>query len=226
MASLLLAASGIGRIVGVDGDRVDVSNLARQVMFTEADVGVTKTEVAAARLAELRGDLDFVGVETVLRSPADVSEVIAGADVVVAAVDWPAALIGGWVDEACVAGGVPYVAMSQHPPLVRIGPTYVPGQTGCYRCQEASYRDRYASYDELVGQTADESPAATYAPACGVIGSLVANEVVALVTGLHPPACLGRSTVLDLRDLSITSEVVTPRPGCPRCAGSGASAPA
>jgi bacteriocin biosynthesis cyclodehydratase domain-containing protein len=217
MASMVLTACGVGHIVGVDGDQVEVSNLARQLMFGEADLGRSKVRVTAWRLQALRSDVEFRGVETMLDSPEAVAEVIAGADAVVAAVDWPAGKIGRWVNEACVAARIPYVAMSQHPPLVRIGPTYVPGRTGCLACQEAGYRRDHPGYDELVAQIADASPAATYAPACGVIGSLVANEVVALLSGLHEPACLGRSSLLDLRTLSITTQPVVATAGCEVC---------
>ena len=217
MAALMLAAAGVGRIVGVDGDEVELSNLARQVAYTEADVGRPKTAAMGDRLRALRGDLDYTAVPRVLDSAAAVAAAIDGADAVVAAVDWPAARIGAWVDEACFAARVPYVSMSQHPPLVRIGPTYLPGRTGCHACERAAHRERFPGYDELLAQTEDASPAATFAPACGVIGSLVANEIIAVLSGLHPPACAGRSALVDLRTLRMFFEEHPRRSDCPLC---------
>jgi bacteriocin biosynthesis cyclodehydratase domain-containing protein len=223
MAALLLAACGVGRIVGVDDDRVDTSNLARQVLYGERDIGRPKVDVAAERLVGLNGACAFAPVAQRLGSEEDVAQAIAGADVVVAAVDWPAGRIARWVNAACFAAGIPYVSMSQHPPSVRIGPTYVPGETGCFACQEAGYRHGYPLYDQALAAIADDSPAATYAPACGVIGSLVANEVVGLLTGLPLGACRGRSAVMDLGTLELRYEPVVRDPGCAVCGAAAMS---
>lgn len=217
-AALMLAACGVGTITGVDDDVVADSNLARQVLFTEADIGQPKVVVAAKRLRERRSDLEVRSAQLRLKSPDDVRRAIRGSDVVVAAVDWPANHIGRWVNQACFELGIPYVAMSQHPPFARIGPTYVPGVTGCYACQEAAFEGSYPGYLRLLDQTADSSPAATFAPACGLIGSLVANEVVALVTSLHEPACQGRAITLDMRDLTVSRQPVARSAGCRLCA--------
>lgn len=217
MAATMLTVCGIGTVVGVDHDDVELSNLARQVLYGQDDLGRPKVEAAARRLRQLNARSTFVGVQRRLQSARAVSDAIAGADFVVAAVDWPATHISGWVNEACFAAGIPYATMSQHPPLVRVGPTYVPGETGCLACQEADYRRRFPLFDVARAALADDSPAATYAPACGLIGSLVANEAIAHLTGLSPLACLGRSALIDLTTLAITYEAVPRDPDCRIC---------
>lgn len=217
MAATMLTVCGVGTIVGVDHDVVELSNLARQVLYGQGDLGRPKVEAAAERLRQLNARSRFIGISQRLDSTTAVADVIAGADFVVAAVDWPADRISGWVNDACWAAGIPYVGMSQHPPLVRVGPTYLPGATGCLTCQEAAYRRRFPLFDAARAAISDSSPAATYAPACGLIGSLVANEAIAHITGLAPVACLGRSTVIDLTTLAVTHEEVPRDPDCPVC---------
>jgi hypothetical protein len=56
------------------------------------------------------------------------------------AADRPAHEIERWVNAACFAEGVPYITMSHFPPFARIGPLYVPGETGCFNCQQLAYR--------------------------------------------------------------------------------------
>ncbi|HEV7493722.1 TOMM precursor leader peptide-binding protein [Baekduia sp.] len=221
MAATMLTVCGVGTIVGVDHDVVELSNLARQVLYGQDDLGRLKVDAAADRLSQLNARGHFVGIPRRLDSTAAVADAIAGADFVVAAVDWPADRISGWVNAACWAAGIPYVGMSQHPPLVRVGPTYLPGATGCLTCQEAAYRRRFPLFDAARSAISDDSPAATYAPACGLIGSLVANEAIAHITGLTPVACLGRSTVIDLTTLAVTHEEVPRDPDCGVC-GRGA----
>lgn len=217
MAATMLTVCGVGTIVGVDHDVVELSNLARQVLYGQDDLGRLKVDAAADRLGQLNARSRLIGIPHRLDSTAAVAEAIAGADFVVAAVDWPADRISGWVNDACWAAGIPYVGMSQHPPLVRVGPTYLPGATGCLTCQEAAYRRRFPLFDAARAAISDDSPAATYAPACGLIGSLVANEAIAHITGLAPVACLGRSTVIDLTTLAVTHEQVPRDPGCATC---------
>ena len=226
MAATMLTVCGIGTVVGVDHDDVELSNLARQVLYCEDDLGRPKTEAAARRLSLLNARSTFIGVPRRLASARAVADAISGADFVVAAVDWPATEISGWVNEACFAAGVPYTSMSQHPPLVRVGPTYVPGATGCHACQESAYRRRFPLYDAAKAALNADSPAATYAPACGVIGSLVANEAIAHLTGLARPACEGRAALIDLTTLTTSHEDVPREPGCPVCAPHSSMRPA
>jgi bacteriocin biosynthesis cyclodehydratase domain-containing protein len=223
MAATMLTVCGVGTIVGVDHDVVELSNLARQVLYGQDDLGRLKVEAAANRLSQLNARSHFRGIAQRLDSNAAVADAIAGADFVVAAVDWPADRISGWVNDACWAAGIPYVGMSQHPPLVRVGPTYLPGATGCLTCQEAAYRRRFPLFDAARAAISNDSPAATYAPACGLIGSLVANEAIAHITGFAPVACLGRSTVIDLTTLEVTHEQVPRDPDCRICGRDGVS---
>jgi molybdopterin-synthase adenylyltransferase len=217
MAATMLTVCGIGTVVGVDHDHVELSNLARQVLYSEDDLGRPKVEAARDRLTRLNARSNFVGVPRRLGSAQAVADAISGSDFVVAAVDWPAAQISGWVNDACFEAGIPYTSMSQHPPLVRIGPTYIPGVTGCHACQEADYRRRFPLFDTAKAALNPDSPAATYAPSCGVIGSLIANEAIAHITGLAPVACAGRAALIDLSDLTVSHEPVPQEPECPVC---------
>lgn len=218
--ALALASAGIGRIVGVDGDDVELSNLNRQILFTEADVGRRKAPAAAAHLSAFNSTLRFEAVDRRLADLASVREVIRGADMVVDTADWPAHKIGSWVDEACFDQGTPYVACSQHPPKVRIGPTHVPGVTGCGACQRDEFARSAPNLARLEGATQLYAPSATFGPACGVVGAMVAADVVAQLSGIYAPATLGAAFIVDLRDLGVLRRPVPSAPGCARCGAS------
>jgi bacteriocin biosynthesis cyclodehydratase domain-containing protein len=223
MAATMLSACGVGTIVGVDHDVVELSNLARQVLYTEDDLGRPKVDAARERLARLNGRSTFRGVSRRLESTEDIAAVIAGADFVVAAVDWPATEITHWVNAACWSASIPYISMSVFPPTLRVGPTYVPGVTGCFVCQEIAYRRDYPLFDRAIAALDSHSPGATFAPACGLIGSLVANEVIAHVTGLQPLTCAGKAFMINTITLDVRHEDVPREPDCPVC---GAGRPA
>jgi bacteriocin biosynthesis cyclodehydratase domain-containing protein len=156
-------------------------------------------------------------------SAADVRAVVRGADAVVAAADWPPHEIDRWVSSACLAEGIPYIAMSQQPPLLRVGPLYVPGVTPCHACQEAAFRDAYPDYDSLVATTSPFATTAAFGPACAIVGALAAGELVHWLAGLEPAFTLGRSALIDLRGGSVTTERVVAAAGCP-CGAAAAEA--
>jgi len=217
-AAWALACCGVGEMWLVDGDRVEVSNFNRQILYTEADVGLLKVECAASRLRAFNSSSRITATAQRLESEADIAEFIAGSDVVVDAADWPAHDIERWCNAACFAAGIPYITMSHFPPVARVGPFYVPGKTGCYVCQEIAYRREYPLFDAIAEQRrAKPSPAATLGPACGMIGGQVGMEVLHLLTGLSRPSTQGVSQIYDLRTMELRREQVVPEPECPIC---------
>jgi len=215
-----LACTGVGEMWMIDSDRVEISNLNRQILYTEADLGLLKVECAAARLRAFNSGMRVTTEARRLESQDDIAEFIAGSDVVIDAADWPAHDIERWCNTACFEAGIPYITMSHFPPIARVGPLYVPGETGCYICQEIGYRREYPLFDIAVAQRrAKPSPAATLGPACGLIGGQVALEVMHLLTGLAKPATHGVAHIYDLRTMEVKREPVVPEPECPVCGG-------
>ena len=102
-----------------------------------------------------------------------------------------------------------------------MGPTFVPGETGCAECLAARHRDRHPLYDEVAAFRAGrDEETATFGPACAIVGGVLANETVNLLLGLAPPATAGRAATLDLRTLAWAwDEPIARRPGCPVCGG-------
>ena len=222
-ASYALVCCGVGEIVLVDHDRVEESNFNRQILYRERDVGRVKVEVAAEALREFDSGCRLVPVEQRLDGVDAARGLAEHADVVVNSADWPAHDIERWVNAACFAARVPFITMSHSPPIGRVGPLYVPGVTGCFACQEATYRDAYPLYDELVEQRRGRpTPAATLGPVCAFVGGQVALEVLHQLTGLFAPATLGRAHIYDLRTMTVTHEDVPRLPDCPVC-GAGAA---
>ena len=218
-AAWALNCCGVGEIWLIDGDRVEVSNLNRQILYTEADLGLLKVECAAARLRAFNPAARITAAARRLEDEDDVAEFIAGADLVIDAADWPVHYIERWCNSACFAAGTPYITMSHFPPVARVGPLYVPGETGCFACQEIAYRREYPLFDVTVEQYGTKSsPAATLGPACGLIGGQVGLEAMHFLTGLSTPATQGVAHLYDLRTMEVKREPVVPEPDCAVCA--------
>jgi bacteriocin biosynthesis cyclodehydratase domain-containing protein len=217
-SALNLACCGVGEMLLVDFDRVELSNLNRQVLFSEADIGRYKVVAAGERL---KGFNSAMRVETRVQrldSEAAIAETIAGYDIVIDACDWPAHDIEHWINSACFAARIPFIAMSHFPPVARVGPLYVPGVTGCFECQEIGYRRTYPLFDVAIDQQRGKtSPAATLGPACGLIGGQIGLDVLHQLTGLAQPSTLGVGHIYDLRTMEVEREPVMPEPSCKVC---------
>jgi molybdopterin-synthase adenylyltransferase len=219
-ASYALVCCGVGELVLLDGDRVEESNFNRQILYRERDAGRPKAEVAAEALAAFDSHCRLTPVARRLEAMEAVRELVAGSDFVVNGADWPAHDIERWVNLACFDAGVPFITMSHSPPVARVGPLYVPGMTGCFACQERTYRDAYPLYDELVEQRRGRpSQAATLGPVCAFVGGQVALETLHQLTGLCAPASLGVAHIYDLRTMEVTREPVPRREDCAVCGG-------
>lgn len=132
-AALALAAAGVRRFRLLDMDRVEATNLNRQVAYCPADVGRRKIEVLAERLRE------WVGAESELHharvaKPEDALSCLAGADFAVCAIDLPLLEIQKIMTAALRTAGTPGFFIGHGLPVNRVGPTVMPGLPGCPTC--------------------------------------------------------------------------------------------
>jgi molybdopterin/thiamine biosynthesis adenylyltransferase len=203
----------------VDDDRVELSNLNRQVLFSEDQVGQEKTKAAAETLRRHNSQLEITTHERRIRASADLAELLDGVSVVIATADWPPHELPRWVNEACLGAGVPFITGGQFPPRLRVGPLVIPGQTPCVECLENAVRRDYALYDELAAHRARRSmPDAAIATTSGVIGCLLASEVQHLLVG-QKPASEAAALTLDLQTFAAERQPIERDPACRACSG-------
>ncbi|MGH2948706.1 MAG: TOMM precursor leader peptide-binding protein [Solirubrobacteraceae bacterium] len=213
-----LACLGVGRFTLVDHDAVEVSNLNRQILYSEADVGSPKVDCAARWVRALDREVQVRTIRRRISDERDAAEAADGADAVVLAADWPPYELGRWVNRACVGAGVPFVVAGQQPPVLKVGPTFVPGHGPCFACQERRLAADFPLYPALAEhRRCHPARDITLGPSSGVVGTLVALEVMHLLTGPGPVATQGRSLLIDMRTLEQRWEAVERDPDCPVC---------
>jgi sulfur-carrier protein adenylyltransferase/sulfurtransferase len=201
---LYLAAAGVGHLGLVDFDVVDNSNLQRQVTFTTADVGKSKSEAAKARLSALNPSIEIVSYETRLTSD-NALELFRDYDIIVDGTDnFPTRFL---VNDACVLLGKPNVYGS----IFRFeGQATVFGYPGgpCYRCLYP------------------EPPPPGLVPSCaeggvlgvlpGIVGSIQAMESIKLILGTGEPL-VGRLLLFDALAMRFRELKLKRNPECPMC---------
>jgi len=202
-AALYLATSGVGKLVLNDFDRVDETNLPRQILYGPSDVGQLKVEAAKARLHALNPDVEIVCVSERLDGAA-LEDAIAGVDVVLDGTDNFAARFA--VNRACVARRVPLVSGA----AVRVeGQIIVFPNRGDGPCYACLYNDE----DEWLGDCQGNG---VLAPVPGVIGTLMAGEALKLVLG-WPSSLHDRLLLWDAKRGDWQSVALKRDPDCVIC---------
>lgn len=210
--ALYLAAAGVGRLVLVDFDQVELSNLQRQIIHFTGDLKRPKVESARDKLRALNPEVRVELVPRRLEGPA----LFALADRVDAVVDCTDSFAARFaLNEACRDARKPLVsgAAIRFEGQVSV---YYPGSpdSPCYRCL---YHDHEGD-DETCVQTG------VAAPLLGIVGSVQALETLKLLIGAGEPL-KGRLLVLDGLAMEWRTLKLPRDPGCPLCGASAARAP-
>ena len=201
--AIYLALAGIGTLGIVDYDVVDVTNLQRQILHHDADIGRSKVESARETLLAYNPDLEVVPYEEPITSE-NAMEMMAGFDVVVSGADNFAARY--LINDAAYLSGKPLVDGSI---LMFDGraTTYMPGK-GCYRCV---FPD-----PPPPGEVPNCSEAGVLGMLPGMVGSIQAAETVKLILGTGEPL-VGRLLLIDALDMDFREVKVRRDPNCPLC---------
>jgi molybdopterin/thiamine biosynthesis adenylyltransferase/rhodanese-related sulfurtransferase len=202
-SALYLAASGIGTLGIVDCDRVDVSNLQRQVLFESAKVGALKAEAARERLRALNSEIEVIAHAVELRA-ANVRDLLGAYDVVLDGTDRLATRY--IVNDACVMLGKPLVSAAIHR-FEGQAMTYVPGRGPCYRCLFP---------DVAEGLVPNCAEAGVLGVLPGVLGTIQATEAIKLIVGAGEPL-IGRLLIYDALDMRFDEFPFERRRDCAVC---------
>ncbi len=205
--ALYLAAAGVGKIGLVDADVVDKSNLQRQVLFGESDVGRPKVEAARDKLLDLNSSLDVVTHYELLTSH-NVFDVMDGYDIIVNGCDnFPTRYL---VNDAAVMKSKPVVDGS----IFRFegqATVYVPGEGPCYRCLYPA--------PPPPGEVPSCAEGGVLGVLPGTIGLMQATEVVKLILG-EGKSLVGRVLLYDAMEMKFRELKLRKDPECPVCSES------
>lgn len=174
-AAQYLAGAGVGRLLVLDRDVVELSNLQRQTLYAEADIGQPKAQAAARRLQGMNTDIDVQTLHT--RLSEDVLQTrIAQADVVLDCTDnFPSRFA---INRACLAARRPLVSGAG----IRLG-----GQVGVFRNDQADAACYRCLFDEAGDEAERCEDAGVLGPVVGVVGAMQALEAIRLLAMTAEP---------------------------------------
>lgn len=202
-ASLYLAASGIGRLTIADGDKVDLTNLQRQILYRSQDVGAVKVAAAKTALNAINPDVEVVPLHERVR---DFSKLVANADVVLDCSDNFATRHA--LNRACVAAKKPLVAGAaiRFDAQLMVFDLSKP-TSPCYSC----IFPEDAEVEEVQCSTMG-----VLAPLTGAIGAMQAMEAIKLLAAVGT-SLSGRMQVFDALAAEWRTVKVAKDPACAVC---------
>jgi adenylyltransferase/sulfurtransferase len=202
--AMYLAASGVGHLVIVDRDRVELSNLQRQIVHTTNAIGIDKSASAQQTLQALNPDIQITTFNKILNAD-ELTEQVRQADAVVDASDNFATRFG--LNRICV---------EQKKPLISGAVIRMEGQVTTFRADlpdSPCYRCLYKDMDEIA-ETCSET--GVLAPVAGIIGSIQATETLKVLTGVGQ-TLNGRLLILDAQTMEWREIRLRRDPLCPVC---------
>jgi molybdopterin/thiamine biosynthesis adenylyltransferase len=197
-AAIYLTAAGVGKIRVVDHDSVELSNLNRQVLHWDEDIGRSKVESATEKLKKLNRAVEIEAIgETI--TEANVSQLVADSDLIVDAMDnLPTRYL---LNKAAVERNIPFFHGAVYGFEGR-AMTIIPGKTACLRCV----------YHGVI--PGEKFPVMGVAP--GVIGCIQATEVIKYIVGIGE-LLTNRFLIYDGLNLTFTELRVKKDPNCEDC---------
>jgi adenylyltransferase/sulfurtransferase len=205
-AALYLAAAGVGHLVICDYDRVELSNLQRQILHTTDHLGETKASSALQRLTAQNPDIQITALDYLLDDEM-LEKQVELADVVLDCSDnFPTRFA---INRACVKAKKPLVSGAAIRFEAQIS-VFDPRQSlsPCYEC----------IYKDIGGEGDTCSRLGIFAPLTGVIGSLQAAEALKLLLNIGETLC-GKLLIMDALTMEIRILKVPKDTACPTCGG-------
>ena len=206
-AAMYLAAAGVGHIVISDFDRVETSNLQRQIIHRAQDIGELKAKSASRTLKDINPDLTVTAMDWQL-DQQELAEQVQAADVVLDCSDNFATRFD--INRVCWQYRTPLISGA----AIRLEgqlSTFVPEvpESPCYACL----------YQEDRGLAETCGNEGVLAPVVGVIGTLQSLEAVKVISGVGE-LLVGRLLLMDAETLVIQTLQFPKDPACPVCGGS------
>jgi len=203
-SALYLAAAGVGTVGIADSDKVELSNLQRQILHSTKTIGKIKVESAKDSLAAINTDVNVISYNTRVTSE-NILDIIKDYDIVLDCSD--NYLTRYLVNDACVLAGKPLV----HGAVFRFDGqaiTILPGKSACYRCLFPE--------PPPPGLVLSPQKAGILGAVAGIIGTIQANEALKYILGIGEPLA-GKLLVLNALDSSFRHVKVKKDTNCAAC---------
>jgi molybdopterin/thiamine biosynthesis adenylyltransferase len=215
-----LVRSGVGRLQLIDPDIVDLSNLPRQALYSENDIGKFKVEAAKDKLMIINSRANIEGARKFITSPSELLPFIENSTLVINCSDSPSVSdTNDIVSEACFKLNIPHLLCGGYDGhLSFVGQTVIPYKTACWKCYSESgiYEKSLRGFSH-VSITSSSLEGGTLAPIASITANLHAIEAIRVISGYGKPTMTNCKAELDFSSFMLHKTRVRKRKNCSLC---------
>lgn len=220
LAAAYLAGLGVGEIVGVDFDTVERTNLNRQFLYNENDIGNLKSRAAEQKLRLINPDITVTIHNKEITGYKELLPLIKGANAVITMMDQPAIQAFRWVNAACYILGIPFYMGGFNNQSIMWERRVPSHQDPCYDCKlldslESDPDNAYrltASYGKTFSQVNTG-----FAPNLSILTGLFISDAVKMITGIAPISKPQIHVDTSTMEISQTDYPFDSKAYCPTC---------
>lgn len=218
-----LVQTGVRRLVLIDPDVVELSNLHRQFGYRMSDIGHLKVDALAGVLARFRSDLT-IEKQPVALNESSLERVEGNVDLVINCADKPTVdQTSRWVGEYCMSRGIPHIVgggYNLH--LSLIGQTVIPGRTACVSCFERQLeRNNEIDPTRVKKLQIPNRKVGSLGPLCALNASIATMEAVKVLTRCSKPANANRRGEFDITTMDVSYTTYEKLDDCEWCGEHG-----
>ena len=199
----MLSAMGVGKLRIIDRDVIEISNLHRQHLYREDDIGKVKVEVAAERLQRLNLTAKIEAIPISV-TKYNAESLVEGADIVIDALDSVDARYA--LNDACIKQKIPFIYAGALGMLGSVC-TILPGESACLRCMFPQLEEE----DMPTCSTEGVHPSILY-----LVAGTQVSEAVKIITG-QKPSLVDKLLYIDLNELTMEKVQILRQEACPSC---------
>lgn len=212
-----LAAMGIGGIKAIEFDKVDLTDLNRQILYNYKDIGKSKGKLAGKRITEFNPEIDFKLFEHQVTSYQQIVDDFSDVDLIILVADRPKYLMARWANQAAVKLNVPMFCAGLESQRAMYY-TIVPHKTGCVSCWRRSVEmhdhisDLVLKEKEKLNLVGDNT---AIVPLVSAATGLVLAEILRYITGIGELQSAGHLIAIDF--LTMTTRIIENWNRDPQC---------
>ncbi len=219
-----LAESGVGCLILMDADTVDISNLHRQFSYRECDIGRKKADVLEERIREYSTYTEVMKAYTILDGSSLHAFDGMPIDLIVNCADKPTVdATSEWVGEYAMQRGIPHIVgggYNLH--LSLIGQTVIPGKSACLKCFQKTLEEENVIDPLRVKKLSVKNrKVGSFGPMCSLIASMVGMEAIKVLSGDIQPSNINRRGEFDIYSMDIKYKSYKRRDDCEWCGKKG-----
>lgn len=204
----LLARAGFESFALLDFDKVELSNLIRQMSYTLDDIGKPKTDCLAEKLLKINNNIKIKKYNLEIKSKSDISHIISDCDFVINTLDKPIRFIRGLINECCVKFNKPVIFAGFAEHVGMVGPFIIPNKTACLNCIDKNEKEIPLNEIKYIP---------SFGPLCNIISSILSTEVLNYYINFKPINLEGKTLMFNIFNYSITEKKWTKNKNCKVC---------